>query len=187
MHPQPSGETASPGQPDRRTRPPHGQPAQSNNRRIGQPAPYGQLPVQYPQQVGQPPPDDPLVSADYGGWWRRAIAIIRVAWPQLLVLNLVGAVVGTVLQTPLAVVLSRLPLKVEESLASDEFTFGIGDVLAGLGATAALLTIGVAVAAVVSLATLRVSFAAAIDIEGRTNLTKAELISEIKKASRSTR
>jgi hypothetical protein len=164
MHPQPSGEDGQPGQPEPTYSPaPHGQPAQYEQPpQYGQPAPYGQLPVQYPQQVGQPPPDDPLVSADYGGWWRRAIAIIRVAWPQLLVLNLVGAVVGTVLQTPLAVVLSRLPLKVEESLASDEFTFGIGDVLAGLGATAALLTIGVAVAAVVSLATLRVSFAAAI-------------------------
>ena len=128
MHPQQSGEDGQLGPPEPTYSPaPHGQPAQYEQPpQYGQPAPYGQLPVQYPQQVGQPPPDDPLVNADYGGWWRRAIAIIRVAWPQLLVLNLVGAVVGTVLQTPLAVVLSRLPLKVEESLASDEFTFGIG-------------------------------------------------------------
>jgi hypothetical protein len=120
------------------------------------------VPAQYTPPAWQPSPQDPLVSADYGGWWRRSVAILRVAWPQLLVLELVGAVIGTVLQTPLAVVLGRLPLQVDESLASDEFTFGFGDVLAGLGAFVAVLTIGVAMAAVVSLATLRVSFAAAI-------------------------
>jgi hypothetical protein len=159
IYPQAPGEGGQPGQPEP-TYPaaPYEQPAAL----YGPPVSYGQPPGQYAPPVWQPPSDDPLVSADYGGWWRRSIAIMRVAWPQLLVLELVGAVIGTALQTPLAVVSSRLPLQLGESLESDDVTFGFGDLLAGLGATAAVLTIGVAVAAVVSLATLRVSFAAAI-------------------------
>jgi hypothetical protein len=119
-------------------------------------------PAQYAPTVWQPPPHDPLVSADYAGWWRRALAIVRAAWPQLLVLELVGAVVGTAVQTPVAVMLDRVSLSVDESLQSGDFGFGMGDLLAGLGAAALSLVIGVVVAAVVSLATLRISFAAAI-------------------------
>jgi hypothetical protein len=119
-------------------------------------------PAQYAPPVWQPPPNDPLVSADYAGWWRRALAIVRAAWPQLLVLELVGAVVGTALQTPVTAMLDRVPLGVDESLRSGDFGFGLRDLLAGLGSAAVSLVIGVVVAAVVSLATLRVSFAAAV-------------------------
>jgi hypothetical protein len=110
----------------------------------------------------QPSPNDPLVSSDYAGWWRRAMAIIRAAWPQLLVLELVAVVIGTAVQTPVAVMLDRLPLTVDPSLRSGEFSFGMGDVLTAFGSAAGLLAISVLVGAVVSLATLRVSFAAAI-------------------------
>jgi hypothetical protein len=37
-------------------------------------------------------PADPLISADYAGWWRRTLAVIARVWPQLLVLELIGAV-----------------------------------------------------------------------------------------------
>ena len=128
------------------------------------PLQYG--PPQYPPPVQYAPPgwqpNDPLVSPDYAGWWRRAIAILRVAWPQLLALELVVAVIGTAVQTPLAVFLDRVPRRVDQSLQSGDLGFGPGDLLAGLGAAGASLVIGVVVAAVVSLAALRVSFAAAI-------------------------
>ena len=39
-------------------------------------------------------PADPLISADYAGWWRRTIAIISRIWPQLLVLQAIGAVIS---------------------------------------------------------------------------------------------
>ena len=32
--------------------------------------------------LGQPG-YDPLISADYGGWWQRGIAIVKAGWPQL--------------------------------------------------------------------------------------------------------
>jgi len=119
-------------------------------------------PVQYTQPAWHPAPYDPLVSADYAGWWRRAMAILRVAWPQLLALELVGALIGTALQTPIAVMLNRVSASLNESVRSGNVTFGPADLLAGLGVTAGSLAIGVVVAAVISLAALRVSFAAAV-------------------------
>src|SRR5262245_46278053 len=92
--------------------------------------PSGQYPGQ-PPVAWQPPPNDPLISADYGGWWRRSLAILRVAWPQLLILELIGAVIGTALQSPFAIILDRLPLRVDESLQSGELDFGLTDLLTG--------------------------------------------------------
>jgi hypothetical protein len=39
-------------------------------------------------------PADPLVSADYTGWWRRTLAVIGATWPLLLMLQALGAVVS---------------------------------------------------------------------------------------------
>jgi hypothetical protein len=36
---------------------------------------------------------DPLISADYGGWWRRTLALIARIWPQLLALQACAAAV----------------------------------------------------------------------------------------------
>lgn len=56
-------------------------------------------------------PADPLISADYAGWWRRTLAVITRTWPQLLVLQAIGAIVSFVC----GVALSRLggPFMVE--------------------------------------------------------------------------
>lgn len=55
--------------------------------------PPGYPPPGYPPGYGPPsgprsyaPPDDPLISADYGGWWRRTTALIRTAWRPLVTL-----------------------------------------------------------------------------------------------------
>ncbi len=39
-------------------------------------------------------PGDPLISYTYHGWWRRSIALIKRIWPQLLILQAIGAVIS---------------------------------------------------------------------------------------------
>ncbi|OJF12339.1 hypothetical protein [Couchioplanes caeruleus] len=39
-------------------------------------------------------PDDPLISSDYTGWWRRTVRIMRTVWPQLVALQLAGTAVS---------------------------------------------------------------------------------------------
>src|SRR5262245_19903963 len=60
----------------------------------------------YPQQPwtpGGPAAADPLISADYNGWWQRSIGIVKTYWRQLLVLQAIGAAVGFLLRIPEAV------------------------------------------------------------------------------------
>ncbi|HTJ33576.1 MAG TPA: hypothetical protein VL738_10135 [Dactylosporangium sp.] len=44
--------------------------------------------------------EDPLISPDYGGWWRRSTAVFRRAWPLLLPLQLAQFVLGLVVTIP---------------------------------------------------------------------------------------
>ncbi|MET8147758.1 hypothetical protein ACIBSW_28560 [Actinoplanes sp. NPDC049668] len=37
-------------------------------------------------------PADPLISADYVGWWRRSLRVIGRTWPRLLAVQVIGAV-----------------------------------------------------------------------------------------------
>jgi hypothetical protein len=37
-------------------------------------------------------PNDPLVSADFSGWWNRSFALVKAAWRPLAVVQLAGAV-----------------------------------------------------------------------------------------------
>jgi hypothetical protein len=57
-------------------------------------------------------PSDPLISDSYQGWWRRSIAVIRETWPQLLVLQVIGAVIS--LLWGLALRRIRVPFMVEK-------------------------------------------------------------------------
>jgi hypothetical protein len=72
---------------------------------------YGAAPPQWPPAYGAPPPGwppgygrfdpaDPLISADYAGWWQRSTAIIKAGWRPLLVLQLIGVGIAFVLQAP---------------------------------------------------------------------------------------
>ena len=45
-------------------------------------------------------PADPLISADFAGWWRRSTRIITSGWRPLLRLLLLSAAVQVVVQTP---------------------------------------------------------------------------------------
>ncbi|WP_432836464.1 hypothetical protein [Dactylosporangium sp. CA-092794] len=43
---------------------------------------------------------DPMISPDYSGWWARSFAILRNAWPQLLVLQAIGFLLAVAVAIP---------------------------------------------------------------------------------------
>lgn len=47
------------------------------------------------------PGDDPLIAADYSGWWRRSIAIVRAGWRPLMAVQAVGVALHLVTYAPL--------------------------------------------------------------------------------------
>jgi hypothetical protein len=49
-------------------------------------------------------PSDPLISADYAGWWQKNKNLFQVYWRQLALLQCVGAVAALVLRIPAALV-----------------------------------------------------------------------------------
>jgi hypothetical protein len=52
--------------------------------------------------------DDPLVSPDYSGWWRRSLAIVRQAWQPLAGLQFIGFLVALAIGVPQALLLLNL-------------------------------------------------------------------------------
>ncbi|GAA1702247.1 hypothetical protein GCM10009765_59640 [Fodinicola feengrottensis] len=69
---------------------------------------------EYPGEPSQPTPDayagypgarnldpnDPLVAADYGGWWARGTALARKTWKHVLILQIAFVVLELILITP---------------------------------------------------------------------------------------
>lgn len=49
-------------------------------------------------------PSDPLISADYAGWWQRNQNLFRAYWRQLALLQGIGAVAALVLRIPATLV-----------------------------------------------------------------------------------
>src|SRR3954447_6964115 len=49
-------------------------------------------------------PSDPLISADYAGWWQKNKNLFQAYWRQLALLQGVGAVAALVLRIPAALV-----------------------------------------------------------------------------------
>jgi hypothetical protein len=47
-----------------------------------------------------PPPGDPLIGGDLGGWWSRAMRIVASGWKPLLTIQLVGLVPQALLLVP---------------------------------------------------------------------------------------
>ena len=52
--------------------------------------------------------DDPLVSPDYSGWWRRTLAIVRQGWRSLAVLQLIGFLLSLLISVPQALLVLNL-------------------------------------------------------------------------------
>ncbi|MEV4345068.1 hypothetical protein AB0J83_11375 [Actinoplanes sp. NPDC049596] len=60
----------------------------------GYPPPPGYLPPPWTpgaRAAAHAGPYDPLVSADYSGWWQRSIALLRAAWRPMAVVQLIGS------------------------------------------------------------------------------------------------
>jgi hypothetical protein len=54
-----------------------------------------------------PAPDDPLVSPDFGGWWGRSFALLKVAWRPMVLMQLIVIVPTLILGIVGQVVLVR--------------------------------------------------------------------------------
>ena len=64
-------------------------------------------PPSYPTVPGYPIgggyPSDPLVSADYSGWFRRGVTIVKRGWKQLAALQAAGVVPALLVGVPISV------------------------------------------------------------------------------------
>jgi hypothetical protein len=102
-------------------------------------------------------PADPLISADYTGWWQRNRKILGEYWRPLALLQVVGAVAALVLRIPTAIVQAIRVRDVTggSSLDSVAARHALGRALPaiGLGTTGSILA--ALVLALVSLAGMR--------------------------------
>ncbi len=136
----------------------------------GYPAPGGVPTGGYlpPQQFG-PQTADPLISPNYGGWWNRGVAIVRVGWKPLAGLQAVGVALSLLVQAPAAVFIafatndletSFIP---EDSSAQPDWTPFI--VLMSLTVAAALLAL--VLSTVITLASVYVGVSIAVGVPPR--------------------
>ena len=140
------------------------------------PTPYPAQPTPYPGYPTPPagdytvtpqvhlPPVDPLISADYGGWFNKGVGIVKRGWKPLVALQGVGLVVTLLLSAPIqayaAVVAEGFTRQLSDRSANTtpdlKPLFG----LLAVGIGAALLT--VVVAAVVTLASVHIGVSVAV-------------------------
>jgi hypothetical protein len=121
------------------------------------PWPGNQSPQPAPRPVVAP---DALISPDYSGWWRRGLMIVKAGWRQLLLLQLIVAIVTFALRASTSVALRARP-----ATTADPFDPFGGPNLGGLLTITGVVTVGPLIAAFVStlttLASLRLSLAIA--------------------------
>jgi hypothetical protein len=84
------------------------------------PDPMYPQPYQYPYR---PPvggdPTDPLVSADFSGWWRRGFRLVRAAWRPLAIVQLIAGVPALALLVPALVSFDRQQQTAQAQLQAD--------------------------------------------------------------------
>jgi hypothetical protein len=105
----------------------------------------------------QAPAYDPLISADYAGWWNRGVEIVKRGWRPLVALQAVGLILALVTQVPVGVFAALAER--DASLVTDAdpaplFAF------AGLGLLGVLAA--VVVTSIVTLATVHVGVSVAV-------------------------
>ncbi len=109
----------------------------------------------------QPDPADPLISADYAGWWSRSLAIVKAGWRKLLVLQLIGFAVAAPVLCWFSVQ-ARLAQRENLRLAVDPLApADPADAFAALGSGFGGIIVSFLVAALVLLASVRVVVAIA--------------------------
>ncbi len=115
-------------------------------------APIGGYAVPYLAQPGH----DPLISADYSGWWQRSTAIVKAGWPQLAAVQAIGVAVQVLLQVPLLVYVAtqgqQFAVAQQNNTAPD-----LGPLLGTVGFTLLIAFAGIVVGAIVTIATMQMS------------------------------
>ncbi|HEV2089144.1 MAG TPA: hypothetical protein VGR21_12600 [Cryptosporangiaceae bacterium] len=116
-----------------------------------------------PGQAGSPPDGDPLISPDYAGWWRRAVAVAKAAWVPLLLLQLVGAALALVLQgIPTVMQANQLAGIANDATPTlEEAQSAVGTAFANLGLSLVGLALSMVVSALITLAAVHVVVAVA--------------------------
>jgi hypothetical protein len=106
---------------------------------------------------------DPLISADYGGWWQRSMAIVKAGWKQLATLQAIGLVVQMVVQVPLLVWVATQSnaLSVQAREPDSAAAPDLGPILAAFGLSLLVTFAAVVVSAAIAVATMYVGVAIA--------------------------
>ncbi|GIJ70437.1 hypothetical protein Voc01_053540 [Virgisporangium ochraceum] len=122
-----------------------------------------------PPTFGYPTGDpvfDPLISPDYNGWFSRATALVKAGWRPLAALQAIGVVAVMVVQLPVILwtvsVASDLSYTVEDDPTG---TADLGPLFGVIGLALAGGFLSIVVAALVTLASIRVGVAVATGAE----------------------
>jgi hypothetical protein len=115
-------------------------------------APISGYAVPYLAQPGH----DPLISADYSGWWQRSIAIVKAGWPQLAAVQAIGVAVQVLLQVPLLVYVATQSQQFAVD-TQNTTTPDLTPIFGALGFTFLIAFAGIVVGAIVTIATMQMS------------------------------
>jgi hypothetical protein len=109
---------------------------------------------------------DPLISADYNGWWQRGMAIVKSGWKVLALLQAIAAGVLLVLQTPVAVYAAMVSKDIQDQAANPDPTAApdLTGLFGVLGFTLVVALVGLLVAAMVTIASIHVGVSIAIGL-----------------------
>ena len=92
------------------------------------PPPYGYgpqtTPFGYADPANQwaayyPSPTDPLVSADFGGWWNRSFGLLKAAWRPLVGVQLVSVLPIAAVAIVVGLIVGRSPGNLTNTTAAD--------------------------------------------------------------------
>ena len=108
---------------------------------------------QNPGQLGY----DPLVSQDFGGWWERGMAVVRLGWRKLALLQSLGVVAVLLVNVPTTIKLHHL--KNSATSADSASALDTSAVFAVLGYTLLSLFVTIMVSYVIALAAIHLSMA----------------------------
>jgi hypothetical protein len=169
--PQP-GAYGSPAQPGQYGAPPPGQYGAPQPGQYGAPQPgaYGTPAGGYGGGYGAPPPsgygtplaaNDPLISPDYGGWWQRAMAIVKNGLRPLILVQVVGLLVPLVLQVPAAVLLALAA----NDLVDTTDAADTGQLFAVFGLTFLGVFVAIIVSAIVTIAAIQIATSVAVGVQ----------------------
>lgn len=84
---------------------PSGKPEDAEPSGPGQPGGWG-APIPPAYYAG---PADPLVSADFAGWWSRSFALLRAAWRPMAAIQLITTVPTTAVTVAVGLTIARQP------------------------------------------------------------------------------